>query len=360
MFRKVVYDNIVFSLQKFGGISNYWNEMALRLSNDSDFDAFFIERRNHNIYSALSKSGANRVIKESPELPIFLNRFMNPRLSLIDSKFVFHSSYNRYSLSKNARNITTIHDLNHFKYYRGARRYIHNFQKKYALDNSEAIIAISENTRRDLLNYFSSVSPDKVTVIYNGVSDEFEVINSDVYVYELNFDLINRPYILWVSGREAYKNFDFAVELIARLPEFKFYIVGGTLTHHEMIKLNRYIPGRWLLFTGITSKVLNELYNHAHALLYPSSSEGFGIPILEAMKAGCPFVALNSSSIPEVAGKAGVLMNELNIEEFSFAIENIDSSRINLVNLGLHQASKFSWDKCYMETKAIYKKLLMD
>lgn len=87
--------------------------------------------------------------------------------------------------------------------------------------------------------------------------------------------------------------------------------------------MNRLLPNRWKIFEEISTGQLNDLYNRSFALLYPSSYEGFGIPILEAMKAGCPFIALKASAIPEVAGNAGVLMKELSLHEFSMALNKI-------------------------------------
>jgi mannosyltransferase len=100
---------------------------------------------------------------------------------------------------------------------------------------------------------------------------------------------------------------------------------------------------------------LNALYNNAFALVYPSSYEGFGIPVVEAMKAGCPFIALNKSSIPEVAGDAGVLMDDLTIDFFNEALSRIKTDRDEIIIKGLNQVSNFSWEKCYYETLKIYK-----
>ena len=358
LIRKIVFDNIIFNLQKFGGVSNYWHQLYIRLVNDPDFDSFFIEYKNQNIFATNQNIPQKKIVPVCSKLPIYISRFINPKINTFNSSFIFHSSYNRYSTNKFALNITTIHDLIHFKYYNGFRKLIHNTQKKYALLNSAAIITISENTKTDLLNFFPQISPNNIHVVYNGVSDEFYKIHQKQYKYELDEEVINQNYILWVSSREMYKNFSFAVELLNKLPDFKFYIVGSKLSNQEIFKLNTLIPRRWKLFTGISTSTLNELYNHAHLLLYPSSYEGFGIPILEAMKSGCPFIASNNSSIPEVAGKAGILIDELNIEDYLSSIINIKEKRESLILSGFDQSKKFSWDRCYMETKNIYNQLL--
>nr|WP_255411045.1 glycosyltransferase [Flavobacterium sp. 1] len=162
---------------------------------------------------------------------------------------------------------------------------------------------------------------------------------------------------LFIGSREKYKNFDFAVKAIAQTNKFKLNIVGSVLRVEEVAMLNQLIPGRWELFNNIENLTLNELYNNAYALIYPSSCEGFGIPLLEAMKAGCPFIAFNSSSIPEVAGDAGVLIDRLEVLLFNESISIIEKNREEIVKKGFNQANKFSWEKCYQETLQVYKDL---
>lgn len=353
---KIVFDNIVFSLQKFGGISTYWYELASRLVNDTDFDASFIAEPNKNVFGS-KLSFPKTENRGQLTLPLMPERFINPGLKHIHTPFVFHSSYNRYCVNTMALNVTTVHDLIHHKYYTGFRRWIHNTQKGKALVNSKAIIAISENTKRDILEFFPKLDPEIISVVYNGVSNDFFKINETGYHYEMPEHLIRENYLLYVSSRESYKNFNFVIDLLKKLPDFKIYIVGPALTENEISFLDQTISNQWKSFTGITVKALNELYNHAYSLLYPSSYEGFGIPLLEAMKAFCPFIALNSSSIPEVAGDAGILMNEPDVNAFIKAIESIQDRRNDLQVKGNIQVSRFSWDKCYLETAAIYKKL---
>ena len=99
------------------------------------------------------------------------------------------------------------------------------------------------------------------------------------------------------------------------------------------------------------------MYNSAYCLIYPSSYEGFGIPVIEAMRAGCPVVAVNTSSIPEVAGNAGLLVDNPDCNELVYALLTIDKNRQQLINAGFTQAAKFSWNKCFNETQKVYDEL---
>lgn len=345
---KIHYDNIIFSLQKVGGISTYWGELSKRLVRD-ERNVKFHECPNDNLVREVLDIKTEDVIKRSIGLLLF-ERFKKVQV-FEKNRFVFHSSYNRTTNNPNARSVCTVHDFVHERFYSGLRKIIHSFQKGYCIKNADKIIAISESTKRDLIHFFPDVPQARIKVIYNGVSDEF---------YPLKLNLNNRdkmPYLLFIGSREHYKNFLFCVDLMSKLANFNLFIVGSSLKKKEIEILDSLIPGRWSSFRNVTNMELNELYNQAFALLYPSSYEGFGIPILEAMKAGCPFIALNASSIPEVAGDAGVLVDRLNVQLFLEAIETIKVDRDTIIKKGFIQSAKFSWEKCYQETLCIYEEL---
>jgi mannosyltransferase len=94
-------------------------------------------------------------------------------------------------------------------------------------------------------------------------------------------------------------------------------------------------------------------------LLYPSSHEGFGIPIIESMKAGCPVISINKSSIPEISGNAAILVNGINKKKFIQSIKLLQNKNLRdkYISKGLKQAKKFSWDKCFKETLKFYSEV---
>ncbi len=350
---KIIYDNIIFSLQKVGGISLYWYELTKRLKAKEDIT--FFESGNQNIFR---KEFDLDTVHET-NLSVRLLRYL-PFSKKLPEKAIFHSSYYRVSLQRSIVNITTVHDFTYEYYRTGIAKYIHIWQKNFAIKNSDGIICVSENTKKDLIRFLPNIDYSKIRVIYNGVGKEFKKLSISQQYLEKEFTVLNnKKYILYIGDRSSYKNFGMAVETIKNLKNYYFVIVGGQeLNRHELQNMED-IKNRVFHFRGIEGDKLNILYNNAFCLLYPSSYEGFGIPILESMRAECPVISTNTSSIVEVAGKAALLVDEINVKSFVKKIQKLedDDLRNELILKGLVQSKKFSWDKCFEETYDFYTKI---
>ncbi|HCE2121648.1 TPA: glycosyltransferase family 4 protein [Vibrio parahaemolyticus] len=330
----VIYDGIIESIQRQGGVSVVFKEIISRSSN-YEYISYVDE-------STISESSKRYHLR-------FLERYRSVFLKKNkEKKYIFHSTY--YRLCKDDIPIvTTVHDFTYEKYVKGPANWVHCWQKYRAIKNSDIIICVSENTAKDLMKY-CPVDRDKLRVIYNGVSDSYSPILPKL-------ELTNE--VLFVGARGGYKNFDLAIRALSNLPDLSLSIVGGgALSKLEIKTLESYIPNRYQWLGRLTDEELNIAYNRSYALLYPSSYEGFGIPVIEAMKAGCPVVAVNKSSIPEVAGDAALLVDEPTVYNLTSALKEVHHRRPRLVKMGLKQASKFSWDKCFKDTCAVYKELI--
>ena len=353
----MLLDNIIFSLQKSGGISVYWFEIMSNILKQFYTTTFFVEENKpvENLFRDQLIIDNTQIVENNNKLLHYFSRYRTIKIKNKNEKFIFHSSYYRTlckSVKKNnqVREVVTVHDYTYERFSSGPKKWVHSWQKKKAIAAADVVICISENTKKDLLHFSPQFSSKDIRVIYNGVS-------SDYYkILEASSDSSN-PFFLFVGSRTSYKNFDFAVKAVASLDNYHLKIVGGQLSHKEIQLLDNYLKGRWT-YLGIISNIeLNICYNAAFALLYPSSYEGFGIPLVEAMKAGCPFIALQCSSITEVAGNAGFLMNTLSIDQFKEGVAFIQAKRDEIIEKGLQQSHLYSWDKCYAEVVAIYKEL---
>ena len=328
---KIVFDNIVFSLQKSGGISVVWKELLSRFVAEGKDELCFIEHPtdlNNQFRRGIELKG--RVITKSSQL-FAIERYINPRISK-GEPFIFHSSYFRTCASKNAVNITTVHDFTYDYFYKGKRRgaFLHLWQRNRAIRNADAVVCISENTKQDVLRAYPWLDEDKIHVVYNGVSDIFHPMPS----------VQKQGYLLYMGNSKAtYKRYDVAQE-VARLTGLPLVTASG-----------------------VTAEQLNRYYNEALCLIYPSDYEGFGLPILEAQKAGCPVIAQRASSIPEVIGDGGWLVAhdtpQRMAAEMADVVRQIQSQPVqDVVKKGMENAKRFSWNNTYQQTKQVYKRLM--
>lgn len=347
---KVILDNIVFSLQHAGGISTVWGNIITGLQRSGlGYECLEYPGFENNIVRRNMMPFNSKTIRP---LSMWVERYTNPSVNA-SHPFIFHSSYYRTCPNKNAVNITTVHDFTYELFNKGIAAKVHRRQKFRAIRSSDVIVCISENTKRDLLKFLPDIEPDKIRVIYNGVSEDYRQVDTH------RWDSLGE-YVVFVGSRQPYKQFQFTVESIKETP-YKLAIVGGKLNEAEIAFLDGVLGKDRYVYTGfLTNEELNELYNQAVCLAYPSAYEGFGIPVLEAQRAGCPVIAYNASSIPEVIGETPLLLNSLSVSEFHDKLNLLKQEHIRkeVITAGLENSQRFSWKKMGDEYVELYRELL--
>lgn len=343
---KLIVDGIIENLQNGGGCTVYF-EQLLSFYQENNLHLDYIKYTNgHN---NISLNHQNTFMHQR-ELRI-LERWRDVDVSDFTNDSIFHSTHYRLPCDKKRNKIiTTVHDFTYELYRKGPAQWMHSWQKNRAINKSDFVICVSNNTAKDLLRY-CPIDEGKIRVIHNGVSNVYRQIDNVAKTNE----------VLFVGGRGWYKNFAMAVEAISLTSEFTLSIVGGgVLTAEEIKMLDTKIPGRYKHLGRVSDEELNEIYNRVFCLLYPSFYEGFGIPVIEAMRSGCVVIAVNESSIPEVAGDAAYLLDNANPVAIMGAINDLANSGLynKLRKDGFFQAEKFSWEKCYNETHAVYRECL--
>lgn len=336
----IVFDKIITTLQNTGGASILFNELISRLHRDSEaFQEYGYQEKEEN------RPNYIKIKKRA------LERYRDFPTKILSSGDIFHSTCYRIPDTKGRlKTVTTVHDFTYEEVIGGLPRAVHSWQKNRAIHASDSIICVSNNTRLDLEKYLPSVRGKRIHVIHNGVADFYRPI-ADVKKLE---------YLLFVGQRGGYKNFQALIKAVQPMNEISIRCVGGgDFTKKEKEMLAASIPGRYSHLGYLSNEALNLAYNQALALVYPSVYEGFGIPVVEAMRAGCPVVAVNCSSIPEVAGNAAILCDSGDPSALREGIKNVlsNSVRTSLIERGILQAQRFSWERCYQETLKVYQSL---
>jgi glycosyltransferase involved in cell wall biosynthesis len=362
----IIYDYQIFALQNVGGISRYFIELASRLPKRfPEIKTTVLAPVHINEY--LDSSSVDTIGKKVPQFPG--KHHILPPVNMSASRFllkrqkpdIFHETY--YSLqsqSVSAPRILTVYDMIHERFparFNGPDLQIPAL-KAAAVARADHLITISQKTREDLIQ-FLDVPSEIITVIplassFNGTSEE------------AGKQSIERPYLLYVGLRQGVKNFPtllaaYAQSQLLRSGFDLLCVGGGNFTASELQAIQDAGLGKQVRQVQASDALLATLYSQATLFVYPSLYEGFGLPLLEAMRCGCPVVCSGTSSMPEIAGDAALYFDPFDEEEMRTVMENTVQSEETLKTLrkcGYEREQLFSWESCVAQTAELYRSLV--
>lgn len=271
-----------------------------------------------------------------------------------------------------SRHLITVHDLN-FLYYpeylTAESRSYYAGRIEWAVKKADHIVADSEHTRQDLIERLQT-PPEKVTTVH--------LAASPIFAQEFSAEEIDRTlaafglapgYILFVGTLEPRKNVPTllrAFDLVRRATALEIPLVlvgrkGWLYDEIDEVMVSLGLEEHVRHLPNVSDRQLAHLYQQAGVLALPSHYEGFGFPVLEAMHCGCPVIASNRASLPEVAGDAAILLEPDDAEAWAAALEQVltdQMKRTELIVAGKRQACRFNWTKTAAATLKIYESLL--
>jgi len=369
------------------GIGVYTSQLLAHIAQiDRENEYFFIAFKGLDFDITLSfPEGFRHQIIRVPsfdrQLNIFRDRFFlkselgRHKLDITHFPSPLHLSLDFDMGPDNDRNIITVFDLTpHFfknEVFTGRRKALIPFYQFLmgSLSKVGSIIAISDNTKRDLCRLFS-IPDSRVTVIHLGVGEEFTPCHDErlLRVIKEKYSLPGR-YLLYVGNFFPFKNIERLFDALVMLEKAHDYsiplVIGGHIhpffreTLINDIK-ERKLEQRVLLIGYVESGELPVIYAGAELFVYPSLYEGFGLPPLEAMACGTPVACSRSSSLPEVVGTSALLFDPLSSDQIAGTIKEIlenSALKEKLREEGLRRAEGFTWKTCAEKTLELYQRI---
>ncbi len=288
------------------------------------------------------------------------NRELTIRLLQEKKNYIFHPTYyNSYFLKYigNYPYVITVHDMIHeiFPEFCSDSDIMIQ-EKKATITRATRIIAISENTKRDIIRLLH-IDADKIDVIYHGTSMR-------PFSGKQRLKLPER-FLLYVGDRTPYKNFDRFIKAFSILqkndPDLYVVCTGHSIKRPEKEALSRLGVLDRIVHIKASDQALSELYSRALLFVYPSLYEGFGIPILEAYANHCPVALSNASCFPEIAGEAGAYFEPESVDSIYETISSLldsDGERTALIQAGKERLKRYSWQKTAEQTGQVYRQVM--
>jgi glycosyltransferase involved in cell wall biosynthesis len=293
-----------------------------------------------------------------------LDRMIRRRIPDFKTDIFFQPDLRPLALSRGIRTVCTVHDLSY-------RRFPHFFSLKTRLwhrflnagkrlQHFDRIISVSDFTKGELVSTYG-IDPDSITVIHEGVEEDFctKVRPAHMKSVIKKYGLPER-YFLFLATHEPRKNLARIIEAFrlfkkSSSADYKLVIVG--MRNDAIFAKMNLSTDSDVIFTGFVPEADKPcLFNGAAAFLYPSIYEGFGLPLLEAMRCGTPVITSDTSSMPEICGDAAILVDPHSVQGISEAMTaSLDPAiREKLKKAMSRRIDLFSWKKCARRTLALF------
>jgi glycosyltransferase involved in cell wall biosynthesis len=357
------------------GINNYIQQLLYhlaRVDQHNHYVAFLGESRftaDCGLQLQVSKLPTVR-----PAVRIFWEQFIQPAVLASQKIDLLHAPAFVVPLLTTCPTVVTVHDLSfiHFpQAFRPWNRLYLSFFTAWSVRKARRVVAVSESTRQDVISCFG-LPAERVEVVHNGVGDRFRPLPAaEIESFRLRRGLPGKL-ILFIGTLEPRKNLETLIKAYAHLlaryqssSDAPKLVIGGAKGWYyervfaavEELELTRHV-----IFPGfIAQEELPWWYGAARLFVYPSYYEGFGLPVLEAMRCGVPVITGNVSAPSEVVGDAGLLVEPMDVEELAEAMYRLlqDATlREELRQLGLERATDFSWERTARETASVYRQVL--
>lgn len=347
---------------KLEGFGWYTHEVVSRMVKnhpEHEFIFFFDRPFDEKFFYA---SNVTPVVLNPPARhPILFKIWFNWSVKRALKKYkadVFFSPDGYMSLTSNAKQVGVIHDLNFEHHPEDLPKSARNYLKKYFplfAKKAHHILTVSEYSKQDIIKTYK-VNTDKITVAHNGIGDFFKPISASEKQLVRDKFTKGNSYFIFVGALHPRKN---VVNLFKAFNDFKkqddknikLLIVGEKYWWNDEIhqSFEKLTYKKDIIFTGhVQSKELNDLYGAALALTFVSYFEGFGIPLVEAMKCETPIISSNATCLPEVAGEAAIYVDPFSVDEIANAMTRIATEPQLVEELkqkGKERSAHFSWDK---------------
>lgn len=360
---RLALDEQIFAIQRFGGISRMFAELARQ---------FVLHTAADVEISPIDAPIVNRYILDDPQLAQALQayqaknewtalaRYMSRIRRSGTADIVHNTFYLPHGLPVNgkARRVVTVHDMIPEMLPSSRRRLDWLTLKKRYVMSADHVICVSQATKHDLLETYGQIRAP-ISVVYHGVDERFSPQAE-------RLDFLPNRYILFVGNRGQYKDADVfftaSAKILKDFDDMRILCIGGSgLSPQEINRLTELGIRERVSQRYLPDELIVSAYAHAELFVFPSRFEGFGLPALEAMASGTPTILARATSLPEVGGEAALYFDPGDPNDLQHVMRRVLESgtvQQELRSLGLDRARQFTWARSARQTALVYEKAL--